>query len=52
MTVPTPRRARPYVSLDRVTRCDADARRGTGTGACDAPLDPRTGECPAAGRHV
>lgn len=32
-------------------RCDAEARRGTGTGACDSPLDAR-GQCERAGRHL
>lgn len=32
-------------------RCDADARRGTGTGVCDSPLDAR-GQRPAASQHL
>lgn len=32
-------------------RCDAAARRGTGTGTCQTPLDEH-GTCPSAGAHV
>lgn len=32
-------------------RCDANARKGTGTGMCDAPLDEH-GNCPNAGNHI
>ena len=32
-------------------RCEADAKRGTGTGVCDTPLDAHA-QCPRAGQHV
>jgi len=32
-------------------RCDADAQRGTGTGACDRPLDER-GACDRQSAHL
>lgn len=32
-------------------RCEADSKRGTGTGLCDAPLDEH-GNCPRADRHL
>lgn len=32
-------------------RCDANSRKGTGTGVCDAPLDAH-GQCPRADEHV
>jgi hypothetical protein len=35
----------------KVRRCDENARKGTGYGMCDAPLD-RHGGCPNAGNHV
>lgn len=31
--------------------CDANARRGTGTGMCDRPLDEH-GQCDRAGDHL
>lgn len=34
-----------------VERCEADARRGTGTGVCDRPLDSY-GRCDRASDHV
>lgn len=34
-----------------VRRCEAEARRGTGYGTCDAPLDNH-GVCPRAGTHA
>lgn len=34
-----------------VDYCDADSKRGTGTGMCNAPLD-HLGQCPRAGRHT
>lgn len=38
-------------SRRRPQRCDAYARKGTGYGACDAPLDER-GQCAQARNHV
>lgn len=34
-----------------MNRCDAEAKKGTGTGVCNAPLDEH-GNCPRAGSHV
>lgn len=31
--------------------CDANAKRGTGTGICDRPLDEH-GNCPNASNHL
>ena len=31
--------------------CDAEAKRGTGTGACNRPLDSR-GQCDRAASHL
>jgi len=33
------------------SRCDANARRGTGTGTCDRPLDSH-GQCDRASDHL
>jgi hypothetical protein len=35
----------------RLHRCEAEARKGTGTGVCDAPLD-KHGNCPNVGDHL
>jgi hypothetical protein len=35
----------------RANRCEANARRGTGTGTCDRPLDSH-GQCDRAGDHL
>lgn len=35
----------------RYARCEAQARKGTGTGMCDRPLD-RHGNCDRAGDHI
>lgn len=32
-------------------RCEAEAKRGTGTGACDRPLDEH-GQCDRAAQHI
>jgi hypothetical protein len=32
-------------------RCDANAKRGTGTGICDRPLDEH-GQCDRADKHL
>lgn len=40
-----------YVCAYFHTRCEAFARKGTGYGACDEPLD-RHGGCPRASGHV
>lgn len=32
-------------------RCEANARKGTGSGVCDTPLD-KHGNCPNVGNHV
>jgi hypothetical protein len=42
-----PHRAREYA----VDRCSENARRGTGTGACDRPLDGY-GQCDRASDHL
>jgi hypothetical protein len=35
----------------KISRCEANARRGTGTGMCDALLNEH-GECPRASEHI
>lgn len=44
---PTIRRAIPAAAPER---CESLARKGTGTGICDAPLTH--GNCPRAGNHA
>lgn len=36
---------------ETMTRCGAFARRGTGTGTCERPLDEH-GQCDRAGQHL
>lgn len=43
--------ATPRTTSSRVETCDAYARRGTGTGMCNAPLDDH-GACSRAGQHI
>jgi hypothetical protein len=37
--------------LDEPERCEANAKRGTGTGMCNRPLD-ETGHCDREGDHL
>jgi len=37
--------------MEPVQRCEARARKGTGEGSCDTPLDER-GRCPRSRQHL
>lgn len=43
--------SRPGVRPEQTRRCESYARKGTGTGTCDRPLD-RHGYCDWAGDHI
>lgn len=36
---------------EQIKRCEAEARKGTGTGMCNQPLDEH-GNCPRANDHI
>ena len=42
----------PSARLRTVHRCDANARKGTGTGMCNERLANREAQCPNASNHL